>query len=293
MRALAGDVDSIIWKTNHPVGAPHIPREDVQWRYDEVGHWHECLGCDEKMGYEEHSLSEYLWDVDRWVRYCLTCYGVFGYEEGPEQGPAPTEPTPTEPAPTEPTPTEPTPTEPAPTEPAPTEPTPTEPTPTEPAPTESPDCSHSFSNSCDDSCDNCGFIREPEHNYGMFSDEDEHWLQCIECNFRKDGQEHSFDNNCDERCDECGYTRMPKHGASWEITHAWHKMLCPDCGYHEEAGHEFGDTGACLVCGYDPKEAYKKPEQVRTDDLWICLGAAAAIAAAIGVIVLVKKKKAQ
>jgi hypothetical protein len=247
-QALVYDASGIVWKTKHPVGAPHMPREDVQWRYDEVGHWHECLGCDEKMGYEEHSLSEYLWDVDRWVRYCLTCYGVFGYEEGPEQGPAPTEP---------------------------------------------PECDHVFDNFCDDSCDNCGFIRETEHNSGMFSDEDEHWLQCIECNFKKEGQEHSFDNNCDERCDECGYIRVPKHGASWEITHAWHKMLCPDCGYHEEAGHKFGDDDTCVVCGYAPYEATPKPEQVKTDGLWICLGSAAAVAVAIGLIVLVKKKKAK
>ena len=381
MRALVGDLDSIIWRTKHPAGAEHMIDSKSQWMKDEHGHWKECYGCDEKVNYEAHELSGFILDGEQWTRVCTICWVTIYYEEGPEpecthvydsacdtdcndcgdvrlvpgheydgdcddscnfcgehrdvthdyqwhwdgaehwkmcrcgaceaapqahtwknnvctvcglgRDPVPTDPAPTDPAPTDPAPTDPAPTDPKPTDPAPTDPAPTDPAPTDPKPTDPAHTEHTFTNACDAICDDCGFVREPGHNYGMVSDAEMHWLQCIECNFKQEGQNHSYDNDCDDCCDTCGYVRIAKHSVPWEINPVWHKLYCPDCGYDIEASHMFGEDGVCWVCGYNPKEAYKKPEQVRTDDLWICLGGVAAIAAAIGVIMLVKKKKAQ
>ena len=61
------------WRTKHPAGAEHIPIIDYQMQYDVNGHWWNCRGCDEKVNYGEHTLTDMIQDGDKWYRSCTTC----------------------------------------------------------------------------------------------------------------------------------------------------------------------------------------------------------------------------
>ena len=169
--SLAAYLAGITWKTQHPAGAKHVLSNDLQMQHDNSGHWHACLGCDEKVDYAEHDLTEMMQDGDQWIRYCTTCWATL-YYNGPDDDQACSHTydnacdtrcnkcdavrtvgdhvysdlydtdcnncgatRDVSYQPTETKPTEPKPTETKPTEPKPTEPKPTEPTPTVPQPT--------------------------------------------------------------------------------------------------------------------------------------------------------------
>lgn len=48
---------------------------DVEYTYDDVGHWKACDGCDLKVYYAEHTLSEPILDpeTNQFVRSCMNC----------------------------------------------------------------------------------------------------------------------------------------------------------------------------------------------------------------------------
>ena len=67
--------------------------------------------------------------------------------------------------------------------------------------------SHTYSNACDTSCNICGATRSVTHTYSSLCD-----ITCNACgNRRASVFNHSYSNVCDGSCNSCGYTRTPPH----------------------------------------------------------------------------------
>ncbi|MBQ3088568.1 MAG: CHAP domain-containing protein [Clostridia bacterium] len=67
--------------------------------------------------------------------------------------------------------------------------------------------SHTYSNACDTSCNICGATRSISHTYSSVCD-----ITCNVCgNRRASVFNHSYSNVCDGSCNSCGYTRTPPH----------------------------------------------------------------------------------
>ena len=58
---------------------------DGEWKFDEVGHWHECDVCAEHLSYGEHTYGEGVEGENGWTVFTCTVCGHEKYEE-----PAPT-----------------------------------------------------------------------------------------------------------------------------------------------------------------------------------------------------------
>lgn len=63
-------------------------------------------------------------------------------------------------------------------------------------------CAHSYANSCDTDCDDCGEVRKTEHNYKTDCD-----VNCDVCGFVRELDAHLFDDRFDAVCNGCGYVR--------------------------------------------------------------------------------------
>ncbi len=68
---------------------------------------------------------------------------------------------------------------------------------------------HTYSNSCDTSCNTCGRERTITHSYSAEWDynSENHWHECTVCGNKKDTSEHRYDNTADTECNVCGHTR--------------------------------------------------------------------------------------
>lgn len=101
---------------------------------------------------------------------------------------------------------------------------------------------HTYTNSCDTTCNICQEEREVEsHKYYALhlADESNHWLECAICHHKDDVGEHSYSNDCDTSCNICQKVR--------------------------DVGHNF-NNGICTRCGEaDPN--YEEPEMVTMGDL--------------------------
>ena len=99
---------------------------------------------------------------------------------------------------------------------------------------------HIFDNSCDTTCDTCGYVRNITHSYEQKHDDSSHWNECSVCHDKKDITSHIFDNACDTTCDICGYTRSITHNYEQKHDETNHWLECSVC--HEKkdgAAHTF------------------------------------------------------
>ena len=120
--------------------------------------------------------------------------------------------------------------------------------------------SHVYDNDQDDTCNVCGYERQPPHSHdfgpGWKSDAFAHWQECS-CGEKTTAEAHSYDGDQDAECNICGYEREISHthdfGTDWESDafNHWHK--CSTCGAKDaEAAHTYDseEDAECNVCGY-------------------------------------------
>ena len=103
---------------------------------------------------------------------------------------------------------------------------------------------HSYDNSCDTSCDVCGYTRTASHSYSGNCD-----TTCNSCGAtRTTSYAHSYGNSCDTSCDVCGYTRTASHSYSGNCD-----TTCNSCGATRTTSYSHTYSGncdtSCNVCG--------------------------------------------
>lgn len=135
---------------------------------------------------------------------------------------------------------------------------------------------HSYSNSCDATCNSCGASRSVSHTYKWKCDTTSHWQECSGCSEKKeqgshslgaemsgneaghghlcsvcgllpDKESHSYENDCDSDCAKCGYVRT--------VTHSYSERLSFDPG-----GHWY----ACTICGDKLEKSVHTPGEPAT-----------------------------
>lgn len=80
---------------------------------------------------------------------------------------------------------------------------------------------HTYSNSCDKSCNTCGEERRIEHTFSNVCDH-----TCDLCNATRGVIDHTYDNNCDTHCNACQSERKVPHTYDDRAD-----LICNDCGY--------------------------------------------------------------
>lgn len=72
---------------------------------------------------------------------------------------------------------------------------------------------HSYDNSCDISCNTCGYVRNVAHTFGsnFLSDGESHWYLCSVCETLSEKVAHTYDNGCDTDCNDCAHSRVTEH----------------------------------------------------------------------------------
>ena len=135
-------------------------------------------------------------------------------------------------------------------------------------------CSHSYSNSCDTTCNSCGATRNISHswNSGTYSQKPTctaggtKVYTCKVCGATKSENvsksSHSYDNNCDPSCNVCGSTRSITHTYQWSLEGDGHIQKCTVCGVSQDqglhsleatvSGDSTGHGYKCSVCGLIP-----------------------------------------
>ena len=110
------------------------------------------------------------------------------------------------------------------------------------AQTEVPATNHTYDNTCDTSCNECGAIREIEHTYSSDCD-----IICNVCPYeRVSSVSHTYDNTCDTICNICEDVRTIEHTYSFDCD-----TTCNVCGATRTTVH-FDVNPAdnnCDVCG--------------------------------------------
>ena len=100
---------------------------------------------------------------------------------------------------------------------------------------------HSYSSSCDATCNTCGETRNVTHSYTNDCD--------AECNVCGAGRmaPHKYSNDCDTSCNLCGATRNVSHNYSDRCD-----TSCNTCGASRTAPHEYYDESdtTCDNCGH-------------------------------------------
>lgn len=116
---------------------------------------------------------------------------------------------------------------------------------------------HVYDNSCDTTCNTCGYERKTEHTFGSeySSDDNAHWNVCTVCGAKGEQTAHTYDNECDVDCNDCGHIRETEHkydkgnvtvapteGAAGEKVYT-----CEECGHTKTVELELvysGETGS-------------------------------------------------
>lgn len=136
-------------------------------------------------------------------------------------------------------------------------------------------CEHTYSDSCDESCNKCGATRKPTHKWGAATVVTEATCKskgtakykCNACGETKTEaiakSDHIYDHNCDVDCNVCGATRTVTHTYAWACDATQHWQECTACkaplekADHtlatEMTGDETGHGYACTVCMMIPK----------------------------------------
>ncbi len=146
------------------------------------------------------------------------------------------------------------------------------------------ECDHSYSNSCDTTCNSCGATRSITHSWN--SGTVTKAATCTETGTKKftckvcgatttdtvSKTSHKYDNSCDTDCNVCGATRSTSHSYAWKCDATSHWEECTGCGKKQESsahtlaetisGNELGHGHACGVCGLIPDSA---PHGYKTD----------------------------
>ena len=91
--------------------------------------------------------------------------------------------------------------------------------------------SHSYDNSCDKTCNDCGEERYINHTYKNSCDHD-----CDICGIERTVSDHIHDNDCDSKCNECDLEREAPH-----IYDDSKDLICNGCGY-ERPPYTLGDV---------------------------------------------------
>ena len=110
---------------------------------------------------------------------------------------------------------------------------------------------HTYDNSCDNSCNVCGYIREITHTYDNDCDP-----VCNICGHERQVN-HFFDNQCDTTCNICGYVRSVTHtfNDAWSSNEEKHWHTCTVCGVEKNniSSHIYDNSydNICNVCGYE------------------------------------------
>ena len=116
--------------------------------------------------------------------------------------------------------------------------------------------SHGYDNTCDTTCDACGYVRTITHTYDNACDTD-----CNVCGEVRTIT-HTYDNACDTDCNVCGEIRTITHNFSvWGMDETEHWAQCSVCGVvgdestRESHNYENENDIDCNVCGYKRYEA--------------------------------------
>lgn len=148
---------------------------------------------------------------------------------------------------------------------------------------------HGFENLCDDTCDTCGYVREPTHDFSdiLTSDGSGHYYLCRSCDEKKDFSAHTPGEAASihraQTCTVCGYEMAPRISHDHEYTaedgRHYHNCVCGETtpGVDEDA---------CEICAAD------SGKQLERFPWWIlCIVEAVLLIAAVVALVLLRKKK--
>ncbi len=105
------------------------------------------------------------------------------------------------------------------------------------------ECTHTYDNACDTTCNDCGEERVTEHVYDNACDAD-----CNVCGDTRTPAAHVYDNDCDDSCNVCGDTRTPEDHVYDNACDA----SCNVCGdTRTPADHVYDNAcdASCNVCG--------------------------------------------
>jgi len=132
---------------------------------------------------------------------------------------------------------------------------------------------HTFDFACDDSCNDCGYVRPVEHTPGTdwVKDITGHWRVCEVCGAALEKQAHISDEDpAKPKCSECDFELNHEHSfdEQWTTDSESHWHEC-GCGQKEQAGQHDWDKGVilrqpqgdaygemvftCKTCGYEQK----------------------------------------
>ena len=101
---------------------------------------------------------------------------------------------------------------------------------------------HTFSNACDTSCNDCGYIRTTTHKYKTTwsSDGKQHWHECSVCKTKKDVANHvpgpAATETSEQKCTVCNRVLAGKthhvhtFGTEWKNDESGHWHICLSCG---------------------------------------------------------------
>ena len=103
-------------------------------------------------------------------------------------------------------------------------------------------CYHTYSNTCDKICNECGYVRSITHSYSNNCDPN-----CNVCNGSRPIQ-HTYSNSCDAYCNVCG-------GGGRTTAHSYTNNCdasCNVCGVGRTISHSYTNScdSSCNVCGY-------------------------------------------
>lgn len=147
---------------------------------------------------------------------------------------------------------------------------------------------HSFTSVCDDTCDTCGFVRIPTHDYSdiLVSDATGHYYPCRGC-----GNKHAYashipgpaaDIHTAQSCTACGYELAPRlpHDHVYTVEDGTHCHICA-CGEIMPAGKETD----CRICAADPAK------QLEHFPWWIVCIVEGVLLVVMAVLLLMRKPR--
>lgn len=136
---------------------------------------------------------------------------------------------------------------------------------------------HIYDAACDNSCNQCGYVRTVNHTVGsvVYQNVDSHWQECDVCHQEIEKTTHIYDNSCDAECNTCKYVRYIYHDYS---------ILVKD-------GNKYWKE--CSICGESKEITFSTNNQKGTLIIVLSICGAVLIAgAAIVLFLKLKSKKA-
>ena len=106
---------------------------------------------------------------------------------------------------------------------------------------------HTYSNSCDSTCNSCGATRSVSHSYSAATCTKP--KTCSVCSATSGSAlGHSYSDDCDTTCNRCGKTRT----ASGHVYEDVCSPICENCGEERNAPHKYSNAcdKSCNLCGY-------------------------------------------